>query len=61
MENQVENAVKEFINSSSEDEKKGAKKALDIVQGFLSIAYQIDDEIKVKDVKEFIGRVQGEL
>ena len=61
MENQVENAVKEFIKSSSEDEKKGAKKALDLVQGFLSIAHQIDDEIKVKDVKEFIGRVQGEL
>jgi hypothetical protein len=61
MENQVENAVKEFIKSSSEEEKKGAKKALDVVQGFLSIAHQIDDEIKVKDVKEFIGRVQGEL
>jgi len=61
MENPIENAVKEFIKSSCEDEKKGAKKALDIVQGFLSIAQQINDEIKVKDVKEFIGRVQGEL
>ena len=61
MENPIENAVKEFLKSSSEEEKKGAKKALDIVQGFLSIAHQIDDEIKVKDVKEFIGRVQGEL
>ena len=61
MENQVENAVKEFIKSSSEEEKNGAKKALDIVQGFLSIAHQIDDKIKVKDVKEFIGRIQGEL
>ncbi len=61
MENVVENAVKEFIKSSSEEEKKGAKKALDLVQGFLSIAARLDDEIKVKDVKEFIGRIQGEL
>jgi hypothetical protein len=61
MKNQVENAVKEFIKSSSEEEKKGAKKALDLVQGFLSIASHLGDEIKVKDVKDFIGRVQGEL
>ena len=31
MENPIENAVKEFLKSSSEEEKKGAKKALDIV------------------------------
>ena len=61
MENVVESAVKEFIKSSSEEEKKGAKKALDLVQGFLSIASHLGDEIKVKDVKDFIGRVQGEL
>jgi len=61
MENPIENAVKEFIKSSSEEEKKGAKKALDIVQGFLSVASHLGDEIKVKDVKEFIRRVQGEL
>ena len=61
MENQVENAVKELVSNSSSEEKKGAKKALDVVQGFLSIAARLEDEIKVKDVKDFIKRVQGEL
>lgn len=60
MENKIDVAITELIRES-EEKKEGAKKALDIVQGFLSIASQVDDSIKVKDLKEFIGRIQGGL
>ena len=54
MENNLVKLIKELAKESSE-KREGAKEALDIVLGYLIIAAQLDDEIEVQEVKNFIS------